>query len=91
VNKRQKRLQERYNNVVEERNELREQINQSRNEIKTPNEKLNEQGTNLDHLELQVQMFDEKIKELKGEKHNLHKRLCGFKSSSQRSKCTQFM
>ena len=36
-------------------------------------------------------MFDEKIKELKGEKHKLHKRLCGFKSSSQRSKCTQFM
>ena len=84
-------MQEKYNNVVEERNELREQINQSQNEIKTLNETLNEPGTNLDHLELQVQMFDEKIKELKGEKHKLHNRLCGFKSSSQRSKCTQFM
>jgi hypothetical protein len=72
----------RNNYVVEERNELREQINQSQNEIKTLNETLNEPGTNLDHLELQVQIFDEKIKELKGEKTQITQILCGFKSSS---------
>ena len=63
-------------------------MNQSEIEIKTLNETINEQEINLDHLELQVEVSDEQIKELKGEKHKLQKRLCGLKSNSQRSKCS---
>ena len=73
--------------TLNEKNVLAEKVNQNQTDCHNLNETLKENQTYLDHLEVQMEVSEEKIKELKQEKHKLQKRLCGLKINRQKSKC----
>lgn len=88
VNKRQKRLQDKYVNTLSEKQLFEVQLEQKSKEVNDHQQNLNKKEEELQKHVKNLDSSKEKVTELKSEKHKLQKRLCGLKISLNKTKCS---
>ena len=89
VNKKHKRLNEKYVSTMNENKVLQEHVKENEQEIENLNEKVNEKQETYEKIVENLDSSEEKVNVLKLEKHKLQKRLCGLRINS--NKRTSFL
>ena len=88
VNKRQKRLENKFLTTLTEIQELKNQCEQKDNEINDVQESLEDKQRVIDDNLDTIDSSNQAISQLKSEKHKLQKRICSLKINSRWSKCS---
>lgn len=86
VNKKHKRLNEKYVSTMNENKVLQEHVKENEQEIENLNEKVNEKQETYEKIVENLDSSEEKVNVLKLEKHKLQKRLCGLRINSNKRK-----